>query len=192
MHAYATDSNRGRLVLFVLAVLSILLAWGLNAVLTAIRLDLWWLDTPAVLGFYGLLWGLYDRQAWRWRWRRLSLSEVPDLAGTWHGTVESEYNGRQLAAKLIIHQTATHILIELETSNSRSASVMATLNCRPGQFQGLTYMYDNRPRTLNVASMTPHSGRVHLRIGADGRSLTGDYETDRHRESSGRLDFVKS
>jgi hypothetical protein len=179
--------------LLAIAVLSILLAWGLGAALGASQLDApWWLDTPAVLGFYGVLWKLYDRRGWKLRWRSLGVSDVPDVGGTWHGTVDSSYNGTSLNAVLAIRQTATHILIELETSHSRSTSVMATLNCSPGAFQGLSYVYENRPRTLSDPKMTPHSGRVYLRIGPDGNSLIGDYETDRHRGTNGRMNFVRS
>jgi hypothetical protein len=143
MHAYATDSDRERLAILLLVVGSILLAWGLHVLLLSAHLEVpWWLDTPAVLGFYGILWKIYDRYAWRWRWKAIRISDVPDLAGEWHGQVQSSFDGESLNARLTIRQTATHLLIEQQTENSRSTSVMATLNCRPGPFQGLSYVYD--------------------------------------------------
>jgi SMODS-associating 2TM, beta-strand rich effector domain len=192
VHAYATDSSRGRQAVLLLAAASILLAWLLHSLFGAAHWTApWWLDTPAVLGFYGLLWQLYDRYAWRWRWRAVHVSDVHDLAGEWHGEVESSYNAEKVRADLMIRQTATQILVELTTDNSESASVMATINCHPGPFQGLSYVYENRPRTLNVPGMTPHSGRCHLRIRSGGRVLEGDYETDHFRTSSGRMRFER-
>jgi hypothetical protein len=176
----------------VLAIASVLLAWGLHALLQSAQFEPpWWLDTPTVLGFYGILWKVYDRQAWRWRWKSLRISDVPDSAGEWNGQLQSSYNGETLDATLTIRQTATHVLAELETENSRSTSVMATLNCRPGPFQGFSFVYENRPRALNAPGMAPHSGRAHLRLTADGRVLEGDYETDHHRSSSGRIKLVR-
>ena len=190
MHTYATDSDRGRMAIVILTVASVLLAWGLNRTLTAADLTPpWWLDTPAVLGFFGLLWKVYDRYAWRWRWGAAWMSDVPDLAGQWDGEIRSSYNDISVPATLYVHQTATHMLIELVTDGSRSASVMATLNCQPGLFQGLSYVYENRPRTLNEMGMTPHSGRVHLRLEDAGNSLAGDYEADRSRGTTGRIAF---
>src|SRR5260370_1168151 len=101
MHAYATDSGRGKLAVLMLAIASILLAWGFHELLIAIHLQApWWLDTPAVLGFYGLLWKLYDQHIWRWRWKSVRISDVPDLAGEWLGQVQSSFNRTDVEARL--------------------------------------------------------------------------------------------
>jgi hypothetical protein len=94
MHAYSTDNDRTRAVFLILAVLAILGAWLLSRSLDALSLiPPWWLDTPAVLGLYGLLWKGYDRFAWRWRLGVLSLTDIPDLAGTWAGSLVSTRDG---------------------------------------------------------------------------------------------------
>lgn len=192
MHPYATDSSQGRRAVTLLTVAAILMAWAFNRLLVWTRIGSpWWLDTPAVLGFFGILWTIYDQYAWRWRWRFVHLSDVPDLAGRWKGEVASSHGPTILPATLVIHQTATRVLVVLETENSRSASVMATVNCRPGQFQGLTYVYENKPRTLNAPSMTPHGGISHLRLENNGRRLVGDYEADHHRGTTGRITFER-
>lgn len=193
MHAYSTDSDRTRMALLALAVLAILGAWLFNRLLDVLDFTPpWWLDTPAVLGMYGLLWKGYDRFAWRWRLGALSLTDVPDLAGTWTGTIVSTRDGRtSVSATLTIVQTASRLLVSLETATSRSNSVMATLNCRPGPYQGLHYSFENRPRAMAQSTMAPHSGQAHLRLSPDGQRLDGDYETDRHRGNVGEMSFAR-
>jgi SMODS-associating 2TM, beta-strand rich effector domain len=178
---------------FVLAVLAILAAWTLHQLFNALSFSPpWWLDTPAVLGIYGLLWKGYDGFAWRWRAGQLSLTDVPNLAGTWNGEIISTRDRRtSIPATLTITQTATRVLITLETTTSRSNSVMATINCRPGPYQGLHYSFENRPHAMAQSTMSPHSGQAHLRLFPDGRRLSGDYETDRHRGNVGAMSFER-
>ena len=194
MHAYSTDSDRSRIAFLVLAVVAILGAWMLSQLLDVLSvIPPWWLDTPAVLGMYGLLWKGYDRFVWRWRIGALGLSDTPNLGGIWSGEIESARDpGRSLSATLTITQTASRILISLDTEMSRSSSVMAALNCKPGPYRGLHYSFENRPRAMAHPTMGPHSGHADLRLTSDGLQLNGDYETDRHRGSVGRMSFKRA
>lgn len=63
--------------------------------------------------------------------------------------------------QVTINQTATRILVCLEGDHSISAPVMAVLNCRPGVYQGLTYLYEN--------------------------TLAGEYFNDWHRATAGKM-----
>jgi SMODS-associating 2TM, beta-strand rich effector domain len=193
MHPYSTDSDRTRTTLLVLAILAIIGAWLLSRVFDALSLSPpWWLDTPSVLGMYGLLWKGYDRFAWRWRLGALRFTDVPDLGGTWTGNVISARDEHtSIPATLLITQTASRILVTLETATSRSHSVMAALNCQRGPYQGLHHSFENRPRARAQSTMTPHSGQAHLRLSSDGRQLNGDYETDRHRGNVGEMSFSR-
>ena len=114
MHPYSTDDgSRVRNVMLVLAVGAILLSWGLAQALLSLNLTApWWLDTPAVLGFYGLLWQLYDRVLWRVGPRDRPLGGVPNFAGRWKGTLNSSFDGQDYDATLIIRQTASRMLVE--------------------------------------------------------------------------------
>jgi SMODS-associating 2TM, beta-strand rich effector domain len=194
MHAYSTDSDRSRIAYLLLAVLAVLGAWLLSRLFDALNVTPpWWLDTPSVLGFYGLLWKGYDRFAWRWRVGALGLSDVPNLAGTWTGTIVSARDESTVyPATLTINQSASRMLVSMETTTSRSHSVMAALNCRQGPYQGLHYGYENWPKALAQSAMAPHSGQAHLRLSADGDRLDGDYETDRHRGNVGKMSFSRT
>ena len=194
MHPYSTDATRQVRAMLVLAVVAILLAYLLNRSLAALRVTPpWWLDTPAVLGFYGLCWRLYDERLWRLGPVTHTLSGVPNLAGNWTGTILSSHPGQgPVPASLVVHQTSSRLLIELETDTSKSRSTMAALNSEPGASNGLRYAFANMPRTLTKPTMLPHGGMVQLTLSADGSYLSGDYETDRFRNTSGRLEFRRT
>jgi hypothetical protein len=200
MHPYSTDSVRTRTVLLGLAVAAVLLAWGLGRTFDALGADPpWWLDTPAVAGFYGLLWQLYDRVLWRLPIGGQTLSGIPDYRGSWTGHIHSSYDSSaSYEAELTIRQTSSRILVELATERSRSVSHMAMLCAEPGSEQGLQYLYTNRPfnrppeppgdngRTL--LAMTIHEGVSRIRMAAGG-VIHGDYQNDRHRKTYGQLTF---
>jgi SMODS-associating 2TM, beta-strand rich effector domain len=193
VHPYSTDASRPIRVMFFLAIGAAGLAYALNWVLTAFHVSPpWWLDTPAALGFYGICWRLYDRRLWRLGRGNQTLSGVPNLGGTWTGTVFSNYgNGMQLKATLVVRQTSSRILIELHTSTSHSHSTMAAVCAEPGPQHGLRYTFMNQPRPLTEQTMFVHGGIAHLTWSADGAELTGDYETGRFRGSHGRLEFTR-
>ncbi len=193
MHPYSTDASRLRLALLVLAVGAILLAWGLSQTLALLHLRApWWLDTPAVLGFYGILWQFYDRFLWRLGSANRTLSGVPNFAGTWHGAVSSSFDHtRSYPATLIIRQTSTRMIVEFRTSTSRSYSHLAMVCASPGPDQGLQYLYRNHPRECAKATMQPHSGTAHLQLSDDHSMLTGGYQNDRFRDTHGSLSFTR-
>lgn len=192
MHPYSSDSRNGRLAPLVIAVAAILLAWCLSAVLSALdATPPWWLDTPAVVGFYGMLWNLWDRSLWRLGGRRRNLSGVLNVSGTWEGKIISSYGGgTTVEAALSIEQTATRISVGLTTASSTSESVMAmALAHRPHTSGLIMFDYANEPRTLGPDSLRHHLGHASLTLSADGKSLKGEYRTEASRGNSGRMEF---
>ena len=194
MHPYSTDATRPIRIMLLLAVLAIGLAYLFDRSLSVLHLKPpWWLDTPAVLGFYGLCWRLYDEYLWRLGSVTRTLSGVPNLAGHWTGTVLSSHPDQQpIKASLVVRQTSSRLLIILETDMSKSYSTMAALCSSPGPSNGLRYAFANVPRTLNRETMRPHNGVAQLILSANGSQLTGDYETDRFRTTNGRLEFRRT
>jgi hypothetical protein len=191
MQSYATDSDHNRKAVVVLTILAILSAWLLPRLLHALQLSVpWWLDAPAVMGFFGLYWTVYDRWAWKWRVGSLRVTAVPDLAGRWQGALRSSHNPEtDTPIDITIHQTATQILVQSHTAHSESTSIMAALNCRPGLFQGLTYLYENWPQPLGLKTLEAHRGRAHLKM--DGDKLVGTYMTDFNRGNEGRFEVSR-
>jgi hypothetical protein len=181
------------MVLLLLAVLAILLAWALGRVLVLAHTSPpWWLDTPAVAGFYGLLWQAYDRLLWRVGPGGRTLSGVPYYGGSWEGQIHSGFRPEPpYEARLRIRQTASRILIELGTDSSRSHSRMATVYADPGPDQGLQYVYQNRPREIAAAGVEAHGGSAYLRISANGQELEGGYWTGPERRTKGEMTFKR-
>lgn len=191
MHPYSTDDgSRIRIVLLILAVGAIFLAWGLGQALLALNLSSpWWLDTPAVLGFYGLLWQLYDRLIWRIGPRDRPLGGVPNFAGTWEGKLRSSYDGQDYNATLVVRQTASRMLVEFRTVSSRSHSYLAGASGAPGVGNGLHYLYLNQPAEGAHTAMYPHGGVGRLQFHNGTIELRGGYQTDRFRGTHGELEL---
>jgi hypothetical protein len=195
VHDYSTDQvGRSKYIYLAIATASILLAYGLAGLWKLLNsTPPWWLDTPAVVGFYGILWTIYTRYAWRWTYRSTTISGIPDLHGTWNGYIISSYDDRhQIPACLQIHQTATSILIELETKGSKSFSTMAAIRQSKGQFRGLHYGHLNEPKALSASTMHPHRGYVFLAFDDERSSLEGEYNTDKRRANAGIMHFERA
>jgi hypothetical protein len=191
MHSYASDGwTRGPQVYFVLGVIAIAVASGLDQVVTLLASILPpWLNLPLDPGalsagtIYGLLILVFNR--WVWAWPR----DIPDLRGTWCGTITSSFNdGSVTVCVMRIRQNWTRIGIRLETSNSVSETTMAAFTEAAGE-QELKYEYWCKPRNLAVDTMVAHAGNGTLRFSADGKSLIGDYFTGRGRRTEGRIDL---
>ena len=174
------------------SVLAIMSAWSLGRFLQLLpEGSPWWLDTPAVLGFFGAYWSLYDRRGWRWRPFGMPLSRVPDLNGDWKGVVSSSHKLEEdLPATLTIRQTHSRIVAELRTLDSQSTSLMAAVGQTPSGRVYLNYSYINQPRALVPVGMHVHRGIVGLEMDGSG-VLEGDYSTDWHRNNHGRLRFTR-
>jgi hypothetical protein len=180
--------------MLLLGVVAIGLAYLFGRSLSVLHVDPpWWLDTPAVLGFYGLCWRLYDEHLWRLGPVTRTVSGVPNVSGHWIGAVWSSHSKQNpIKASLDVRQTSSRLLVTLETDTSRSHSTMAALCSAPGPGNGLRYAFANVPRTLTEETMRPHTGVAHLTLSADGSELAGDYETDRFRNTSGQLKFRRT
>ncbi len=191
MHAYATDAEDRRLVPTTLAVLSIGAALLLVYVVGLLKIQIpWWVDAPSVMGFYGIFYGLYDKQLWRIHIGPLHLSAIPYVGGVWAGVLTSSYNeGTKINVVVSIKQTWSKISIRLETETSTSYTVMAALNTEESLDPGLKYEYLSEPGQFAKETMHIHRGTGHLRLSSDGKMLTGDYYTGRDRRNFGTLEL---
>jgi hypothetical protein len=193
MHAYATDAPDRRVAPIVIGAVAILMAWALSGVLDITGISPpWWIDTPAVLGFYWPLWRIYDRWGWRWRLGPFAFSVIRDFSGTWSGMVTSSYEAAtDVEATLTIVQRWLSIVIMLETKWSRSHSTMAQISGEGSQEPGLRYVFRNQPRPLGASTLVAHQGIAYLRLSEDGNELTGDYEAGMQRNTEGRMRFIR-
>jgi hypothetical protein len=153
----------------------------------------WWVDTPAVFGFYGLLlWGL---DAYLWRQPNVArLLRVPDLRGPWHGSVRSSTDQFQQEHPItvVITQSWSALRIVMEGASSSSCSTAAHVSEGAGteSFE-IVYEYLNTPRSGTSATMHAHRGTAHLRLSSDGTALTGEYYTGRDRQTHGTIELKR-
>jgi len=195
MHSYTTDSNERKFVPLYVAGISILIAWILNGVLGAMQFALpWWIDAPSVIGFYGMLYTIFDKYLWRWHiLRTIGVVKVPDLNGTWEGHLASsfdEHAARQ-DATIKIFQSWAQISIILETNYSKSHSLIAAIITENPIGVVLSYEYLNEPVPNAKQTMHTHRGTGRLTIQANGNTLEGEYYTGRDRQNFGILRFER-
>lgn len=193
MHAYATDVDR-KGVPIVIAIISIGVTLLFLYVIQTFKITIpWWVDTPSVMGFYGILYTLYDRVLWRQQIGNIRLSNIPDVRGVWAGELTSSYNNEtKIDIVFYIHQTWSKIAIRTETITSTSFTTMAALNTDESLDPGLKYEYLSEPGAFATPTMQIHKGFGHLQLSIDGRMLTGSYYTGRGRQTYGtiKLHFI--
>lgn len=190
MHAYTTDSTERTNIPIYLAVVSIALAWLLAKIVLLCKAEIaWWVDAPAVVGFYGILHAVFDRWAWKWKIvRLLGVVSVPDLSGRWIGTGVSSFNpGEKFSVDLAIHQQWSRISVSLSTKNSVSLSITAMMTVEHLPLPTLTYEYLNEPRAAAPQDLEIHRGTAILTYQVDVDTLEGDYYSGRGRQNYGTL-----
>jgi len=194
MHGYSTDSNERRLVPLLLATLAIGFAWMFAKLLAISHLSFpWWLDAPSSLGFYAALYALFDKYLWRNRAvRKLGLSRIPNVAGSWHGFLTSSFDGHLKRHDVLVQifQSWTQISIFLNTVTSMSASRVAAIEASGPEGVALIYQYENQPLANATGTMHMHYGTAMLRV-SNSDSLTGEYYAGRDRRTFGRISCWK-
>ena len=187
MHSYELE-GRATVVVAITGV-SVLLVWLLHIGLGAVAFDpQWWLSVPSFAGCYSGLHWLFDRYVWRLGLlRKLKLILLPDLNGTWVGEVKSSYNwdGSAHSVSAVIMQRWSKVVIRLETENSRSRSISASLRTTDLTNPELSYQYINEPKSNAPGAMAMHRGTATLEL--IGSRLEGDYYTGRGRGEVGTV-----
>ena len=190
MHDYAIDSRERVFVVRILFMASALVS-GIAAVLipsdfTPMR---WLLPIPSIAMVFGVSYWAFDNWIWRWRFLRvIRLIVVPDLRGTWIGTIASSYSGFETDqhVTVTIEQTWTKMAVRLNAAESRSWSVTASVLTNAPEGLVLTYLFDNEPEFESVRTMQRFRGTAILVSDTPGR-LDGHYYTGRGRETYGSL-----
>ena len=192
MHDYAIDSRERVFVVRILFMASALVS-GIAAVL--IPPDLlpmrWLLPIPSIALVFGVSYWAFDNWLWRWRFLRVvRLISVPDLRGTWTGTVASSYTGfeKTQPVTVTIEQTWTKLAVRLKAAESHSWSITASILTNSPEGLVLTYLFDNDPEAESVGTMQRFRGTTILVCTAADR-LEGYYYTGRGRQTYGSLNL---
>ena len=138
------------------------------------------------IGLTSLLMAFFNKKAWKWKYIN-KLVDMPVLAKQYTGTFISDWQSEQNTydASLEIKQTFLNVSIVLKTGESRSYSVLSTVNTISGS-KRIIYNYLNEPRAELADRSTLHKGTTELWI-EDSGELIGNYYTN--RKTGGSMTF---
>jgi dodecin len=177
----------------------ILRQYGLGALGTALASFI----TPFLI--FGLLFWAFDKRIWRWHIFSWSLSGIPDLEGTWGGTLKRiSANNPQpetTCVKCYITQNWRKIDFVFEGPDTVGSALTVGMFVENHQDIHVRYIYAMRPKTLlmplGALNTLPSEGAAILRLrrktvtdGAKTRevkSLQGTYYSDKMRRGDVHL-----
>lgn len=194
MHPYSIDTEERKNILLFLAVISIVFSWSFYKILGYYQFSLpWWVESPSVLFFYGLLFVIFDKWLWQYL-RKINFVKTPNLNGEWAGNLKSSFDSHsaEVKATLKIFQTWTKIKILLTTDRSSSHSESASIVIDAPEGKYLSYQYINDPKSNAVETMSIHRGTVRLIFDEKKNALEGEYYSGRGRQNFGSLYFIRN
>lgn len=147
-----------------------------------------------VAGAVGFLALGFDRWMWRWRFLHPWFVSTPNLHGTWHGQLVSDWkpeDGSSLApieVYLVIRQTFSTISMRLLTPESTSVLLGGNVTKEVDGVDTVTGVYLNTPDILRRGGSPIHHGGLILQVqGQPATQLEGEYWTDRGTKGSLRF-----
>ena len=202
MHDYSIDRHPKEKILFLLAFAAIWFAPKLNSTIATLATDLgvgigW--SSPSitaipVMGLFSITFLLFDRCLWKIKWFRKILL-VPDLNGKWQClgqttlkdgvATQTDWEG-----EFTITQSWSKIFIHMNTDNSQSKSISASLFHEVGVGYRLLYQYNNDPTATHL-DLSKHSGSSEILFSENCVGGKGYYFTDQHRRTVGTLSLER-
>lgn len=122
----------------------------------------------------------------KWLWKINPLEKTPVLKKKYKGNIISNYDGKSRRATLEIKQTLLSVSVVLETEESRSRSISASIDNILDEWQ-LTYCYMNVPQIRVRDRSEIHYGTAILCV-ENADELRGEYYTD--RSTAGDMKFI--
>ena len=168
----------GILGLFVAVYGVILLVAGITVDFGALRY------VSTAIGIVGILIALFDRWLWKLPWLHPWLVPMPDISGTWQGSLSTSYDGpvgeRRRECYLVVRQTFSRVSVVLITSESESKDLAAAVYHDNADGRTLAVTYENVPQLRHRERSAMHLGGMVLRIrGIPPSLLDGEYFTSR-------------
>lgn len=171
--------------IYILVSVGILFYLGLLVFEEKLGLQKVLLNIPKACGFSFIFFLAFEK--WLWKWKPFSFFvPYPYLGGTWQGKLKSSYvfedgsTPDQIDITLVITQTLFSVSCEMYTEESNSSSVNGTIvNSDAGKMKTLIYTYGNETNASVKHRSNSHQGTAKLRITNKGKSLKGNYWTER-------------
>lgn len=152
---------------------------------------------PQAISVYAIIGFIFAKWLWRWKFLQGWIIKIPNLQGTWHGELKSDWVNPEtgkgidpIPMVLVIRQTFSSIKCTLMTKESSSYSTTADINIAPNSEDlYLTYNYTNRPKATIRDRSAIHDGASILKIiSKPNKCLNGEYWTS--RKTRGEMTFT--
>ena len=187
LHRYSSDTDDRRYIHVYLTILSILLAYGLFWISKVSTIEIpWWFDAPSVFGFYGLLYILFAKVLWKKKFfRAIFRIKTPNWNGTYKCSLITSFDNfkSEKDLKVSITQDWDIILVQTETSQSKSVSLSASFAINDSTNFQLTYEYLNKPKNDADSSLNMHYGMAYIYF--ESKELKGEFFNGRGRNNFG-------
>lgn len=182
-------------------IITFLIIWACVVLVTKSysAVDLWTAvkQIPQAISIYAVAGIVFVKWIWRWKILQGWLIKVPDLQGTWHGQLKSDWIDPQtgkgidpIPMLLVIKQNFSNIQVTLMTKESTSYSTTADINTMSGDDLYLTYNYTNRPKATIRDRSAIHDGAAILKIIKNPEPcFEGEYWTSRKTRGEIKLTF---
>lgn len=195
-HPYATDSNERKTVMFWLAIVSVILCYGIYLYIEKTEVSLsYWVSAPSVFGVYGLLYLIFNEWFWKWSlFHKIRLVKVPVVSGRWVGHLKSSFDDykSEIQITISIYQSWTDLLVVLETDTSSSFSQSASIITSNPHCTTITYGYINSPSPASLDTMHMHIGTTTLELKENTNRMLGVYYSGRDRKNVGDIVITKA
>jgi hypothetical protein len=185
VHEYVATTVQRHVVIGKLAFIAFVASVGLGWVFHQLKLPTY-IAPPAGTVAFGVIFWLYDQLLWKVKIWKFRVSGIPDLRGTWKGTIDirrGEEVSDGVECTVTVKQTWRTISIEFATTDTSSHSLMAKIGTRSEG--GLHYEYavhaypGARLEKDSKEKMIDHGGTARLKPeNDDWTSLKGGYYND--------------
>ncbi len=193
MHPYSIDTEERKNILLSLAIIGVAFSWSFYKILGNYQISLpWWVESPSILFFYGVLFIVFDKWAWK-IFGRIGFVKTPNLNGEWNGDLKTSFDehSSEVKATLKIFQDWTKIKIILITKGSSSYNETASFVIEAPEGIHLSYQYINEPKSSATKTMRIHRGTARLLFNEKENTLVGEYYSGRDRQNFGSLNFKR-
>lgn len=139
------------------------------------------------IGITALFMAAFNKWCWRWKTLNCIAGGMPILAKKYKGKIRFHWDNQdqERDSEIGIEQTFLNVIVKLNTNESSSNSITATIETINNEKQ-LVYTYLNTPRAEIQNRSAIHYGTAMLKVD-DPKHITGNYYTT--RLSRGSMDF---
>lgn len=190
MHTYSCDGKRQKTVYAFAFALAIPLAYICHVIMVRFSIP-WYIDSPSILGLFGLIVVLYNTVLWKISFCGFRLGGVPDYNGIWKGHLISSFNNESFDCTLEIRQTWNCISCKLLTGTSKSYSYAASIEIKSFPSEGLTWLYSNTPNKDAPKELRIHNGVARVELKGTTKIEGEYYNCARDRCTYGTLSLSR-